>query len=81
VPAVDCEVLCDPDVAFAPLHALEAVQLVALVEVQLRFAVAPRATVAGVTDRLTVGAGGGVVTVTDVEVVTLDPSRPTQLGV
>jgi len=69
-----------PLVALPPLQPPEAVQLVALVELQVSVDVAPLATVVGLADSVTVGAGGGVpaVTVTDWLVV---PPVPVQANV
>ena len=69
-----------PLILLAPLQPPDAVQLVALVELQVRLALPPRATVAGLAKNETVGAGvgGGVVmfdTVTDLPAeVTLFPA-------
>jgi len=46
-----------PEVALAPLHPPEAVQLVAFVELQVRVGVPFVATEVGLADRVTVGAG------------------------
>jgi hypothetical protein len=51
-----------PDVAFAPLQALEAVQLVELVLLQVRVEEAPEAMEVGAADRLAVGGLALVVT-------------------
>ena len=54
-----------PLVAFAPVHAPEAVQLVALVLDHVRVEALPAVTVVGLAVRATVGAGVGAgVTVT-----------------
>jgi len=50
-------VLCDPEVAFVPDHALEAVHAVALVELQERVDELPDATVVGFAESDTMGAG------------------------
>ena len=49
-----------PEAAREPVHPLEAVQLVAFVEVQVRVAIPPCATLLGVEDNVTVGTGGGL---------------------
>jgi hypothetical protein len=54
---------CDPEIAFDPVHPLEAVQPVAFVELQLRFVVFPEFTVVGEAISVTVGAGDVTVTV------------------
>ena len=61
---VSAPVLAVPDVAFEPLQAPLAVQLVASVDDQVRFDVPPDATVVGAAEINTVGAGVDVVTVT-----------------
>jgi hypothetical protein len=61
VPVVDSgPVLCDPLVAFVPLHALAATQLVAFVDVHDSVADAPLATVVGFAVNCTVGIGATV---------------------
>jgi hypothetical protein len=54
-----------PLVAFDPLQPPDAEQEVALAEDQVRVEAAPLATVVGLADRLTVGAGVFTVTVAD----------------
>jgi hypothetical protein len=49
-----------PAVAREPLHPFEAVQLVALVDVQVSVAMPPCATDAGSADNVTTGTGGGL---------------------
>ena len=61
---VSAPVLAVPDVAFEPLQAPLAVQLDALVDDQVRLELPPDATVVGVAEINTVGAGVDVVTVT-----------------
>ena len=65
-------VLCVPLVALVPLQPPEAVQEVAPVEDQVSVAEPPEVTEAGEAVRVTVGAGGGAVTVT----VTLEGVEP-----
>jgi len=62
--ALSAPVLALPLVGSLPLQPPEAVQLVALLEDQLRVAVPPLLTVAGFALRLTVG-GAATLTVTD----------------
>jgi hypothetical protein len=47
-----------PDIAFEPVQAPDAVQLVASIELHVSMVVAPLATVVGLADNATVGAGG-----------------------
>ena len=54
-----------PLVALAPVQPPEAVQLVALVELQVSVEDAPLAIEAGAAEIVTVGAGGFTVTVAD----------------
>jgi hypothetical protein len=68
---VDCEPLVD----FAPNHAPEAVQPVALVDDQVRVEAAPFATTCGFAPIVTVGGGGATVTVADWSVL---PPAPVQ---
>ena len=63
--AVSAPVLEEPLVARLPDHAPEAVQLVALVDDQVRVEDSPLATLVGFAVSVTVGAGEVVVTVTD----------------
>jgi len=56
---------CVPLTALAPDHAPEAVQDVALVDAHVKVEVLPLATVLGLADSVTVGAGGVTETVTD----------------
>lgn len=62
---------CEPLAGLVPDQAPEAVQAVALLEDQVRTALAPLARVLGLADRATVGAGG--VTDTVVVCVALPP--------
>jgi len=62
---VSAPVDCEPLVASDPDHAPEAVQEAALVEDQVRVALAPLAIVLGLTLKVMVGAGALTVTVTD----------------
>jgi hypothetical protein len=57
VRVVNGPVLCVPLVGSGPVQPCEAVQVVAFVEVQLRIAAVPLATLAGLALRVTVGAG------------------------
>jgi hypothetical protein len=68
---------CDPLVVLAPVHAPEAVQLVASVEDQVSVALAPFAMVCGLAVIVTVGAGAVTVTVADCASV---PPAPVQLS-
>ena len=64
---VDCksaDVVCEPDVALAPLHPPEAVHADALVAVQDSVDVPPCATCAGFADKEMLGAGGVALTTT-----------------
>jgi hypothetical protein len=63
--AVSVPLDCAPLTALLPDQPPEAVQAVVLVEVQVRVAAAPLATVLGVAARLTVGAGALTDTVAD----------------
>ena len=77
--AVKVPVVCVPLVALAPVHAPEAVQLVAFVEDQVSVEVPPLVMVCGLAEIVTVGAGGGVtVTVTACEAL---PPAPVQVSV
>jgi len=69
-----------PLVALLPLHPPEAVQAVALVELQVRVEAAPLVTVVGFALNDTVGAGGGAPTVT-VTVWLAVPPAPVQFSV
>ena len=62
--AVSVPVEADPDVALVPDQAPEAVQLLALVEDQVRVLDPPLATLAGLAPRVTVGAGVAAVIAT-----------------
>jgi len=57
--AVSAPLACDPDNALAPVHAPEAVQLVALLVAQLSVLVPPYATVVGDAPSVIVGGGVG----------------------
>jgi hypothetical protein len=75
--AVSAPVDCEPPVAvFAPDHAPDAMQDVALVADQVSMELLPLATVLGPADKLT--AGAGVVTETVADWVALPP-LPVQL--
>ncbi len=56
--SVNAPVLREPDVATAPFHAPEALQLVALVELQVSVALLPVTTLLAEEVSVTVGAGG-----------------------
>jgi hypothetical protein len=56
---------CEPLVALLPDHPPEAVQEVALVADQVKVELAPLATVLGLADKVTTGAGGVTETVAD----------------
>jgi hypothetical protein len=76
--AVSAPLDWEPLIALLPDHPPDAVQAVALVEVQERVAAAPLFTVLGVADKLTVGAG--VLTETVVDCAALPPA-PVQVNV
>ena len=69
-----------PLVALAPLQPPEAVQPVALVELQVRVEDPPLATFIGFAVSVTVGAGAGAVTETLTDLLALPPA-PVQLSV
>jgi hypothetical protein len=56
---------CEPLVALLPDHPPEAVQEVALVADQVKVELAPLATVLGLADKVTTGAGAVTETVAD----------------
>jgi len=78
VVAVSAAVDAEPLIVFAPLHPPEPVQVVALVDVQLKVEVAPLLTVLGFADSVTVG--GVLVTDTVADCAALPP-LPVQLRV
>jgi hypothetical protein len=78
VDALSTFVLCEPLVAWLPLHPPEAVHDVALVDDQLNVDRPPLATVLG--DAASVTAGAGVATVTVADCVVLPPA-PAQVSV
>ena len=78
--AVSAPVLAEPLVARLPDHAPEAVQLVALVDDHVNELLPPLATLVGLADNVTVGAGTGLFTVTVTDLLALPPS-PLQLSV
>jgi len=79
--AVSAPVLAEPAVARLPVHAPEAVQLVAFAEDQVSELLPPLATLVGLAAIFTVGAGvDDVLTVTIAEAVALPPA-PLQLRV
>jgi hypothetical protein len=69
---VSAAVTCVPLTAFAPVHAPLAVQEVALVELQVNVDAPPLVILAGLADRVRVGAGT-TVTVTDWLTLPLGP--------
>ena len=69
-------VLCVPLVVLVPLQPPEAVQKVALVELQVKVEAAPRATETGFAARVTVGVPG---TVTVAVATLLVPPVPVQI--
>ena len=69
-----------PLAAFVPLQPPDAVQLDALLELQLSVDAEPLATVDGLPDRVTDGAAGGTVTETETVWLTLPPA-PEQVSV
>lgn len=73
-------VICDPLIAFAPVHPPLAEQLVALVEDQVSVDVPPCAICTGFADSETVGAGGVGLTTMEADCVA-DPPAPVQLSV
>jgi hypothetical protein len=77
VPAVSAPLDCEPLIALLPDQPPEAVQALALVDVQVTVAAAPLVTVLGVAERLTVGAAG--VTETVAACVALPPA-PVQVS-
>jgi hypothetical protein len=78
VVALRAPVDCDPLIACAPLHPPDAVQAVALVEVQLKVDVPPLLTLVGLALKDTVGAGDETVTVADCDA---EPPAPVQVRV
>jgi len=70
LPAVADETVTEPDVARLPIQAPLAVQLLALADDQLSTDVWVVLMAAGANVRLTVGAGGGELMVTEVLLVT-----------
>jgi hypothetical protein len=65
-----------PLIAFAPVHAPDAVHDVALVELQVSVDALPLVTLVGLADRVTVGVGVTAVTVTVVKLAGLVPPEP-----
>jgi hypothetical protein len=74
--AVSAPVDCDPVTGTAPDQDPEAVHAVALVADQVRVELLPLATVAGLAERLIVGAGCVTVTVADCAAL---PPAPVQV--
>jgi hypothetical protein len=73
-------VLCVPLAAFVPLQPPEAVQDVALVELQVSVDDPPLAMVGGLAIRVAVGTGLAGVTVTVAPVAALVPPEPVQVS-
>jgi hypothetical protein len=80
VALVSALVLWLPAVALVPLQPPDAVQAVAFVEFHVKVLEPPLATLVGAADKLTVGAGVGVVTVTEA-LRWVVPPAPVQLNV
>ena len=72
--------LCVPLVGWLPVHAPEAVHVVALVEDQLKVVLLPLVTLEGLALKFTVGAGVEAVTDTVTDCVA-DPPAPVQVAV
>ena len=77
--ALSAPVEREPLVAWAPVHAPEAVQDVAFVDDQLKVEALPLTMELGFAERLTVGAGVGAVTETVAAWVALPPA-PVQVS-
>ncbi len=69
--------LCDPLIAWLPVQPPEAVQEVALMDVQLSVEALPLATVLGLAVKLTVGAAAVTETVTDCVALPPVPAQET----
>lgn len=76
--AVSAPVLCVPDVPRAPVHAPDAVQLVALVVLQVSCDEAPDCTLVGEALNVNVGAAADTVTAA---VCAMEPPDPVQVSV
>jgi hypothetical protein len=74
------EIDCVPEVSSVPLQPPEAVQEVASVEDQVSVLLPPEETDVGLAERVTVGAGGDVITETDADCAA-DPPAPLQVRV
>ncbi len=72
--AVSAPVDCEPLVALLPDHAPDAVQLVALVVLHASVELPPLATAVGLAARVTLGAAGASLTVTETLLVILPPA-------
>ena len=72
-------VLWEPETGWAPLQLPDAVQVVAFVALQSRTEDAPALIVAGVTSRVTIGAGGPVTDTVTVSAAV--PPGPVQVRV
>lgn len=81
--AVKLPVLWEPEVALLPLQLPEAVQEVALAELQVKVEALPEVNEVGLAVMVTVGAGGGgtALTVTEAELLVLLPLIPIQVSV
>lgn len=78
--ASSAPVLAEPEVGRLPLHAPDAVQLVAFVEFQVSELLPPLETLVGLADRFTTGAaGGGGVTAATVTTASALPVPPVPL--
>ena len=76
--ALSAPVLCDPLIAWLPVQPPEAVQEVALMDVQLSVEALPLATVLGLAVKLTVGAAAVTETVTDCVALPPVPAQETE---
>ena len=76
--ALSAPVEAEPLTVLLPVHAPEAVQEVAFVELHVSVELPPLLTVMGLAVRLTVGAGGLIATVTACDAV---PPEPVQASV
>jgi hypothetical protein len=78
--AVSAPVLCDPDRLFVPLHAPDAVQLVAFVVLHASCDAAPDFTLVGDADNVTTGAVVPLLSVT-ATVFAILPPEPLHVSV
>jgi hypothetical protein len=80
--AFSAPVLCEPDIAFVPLHAPDAAQLVAFVALHVSCDAAPVLTLVGDADNVTAGAGVPPPFVTDTATVfAVEPPPPLHVSV